>query len=116
MVRWHQPGTSRFRMRSFHSRSGMTATQSALLAHRGVDAVRPAAGGRKIKTGEAEQDRGRAAVEERMDYRRARLEHVAEKIRKRHFARQNKSGKAAPQADDQQAAHDQFDGAGRTDQ
>src|SRR3982074_163085 len=43
---------------------------SALLADDRVEAVRAAAGGREEKTGEAEQDCGGSAIEQRMEYRR----------------------------------------------
>src|ERR1700733_2759511 len=90
----------------------MTATPSALLSHRGIDAVGTAARRRQIKADEAEQDRGGAVVDQREEPARK----MADEIGKRHFARQDESGKTREQADHQQRAEDQFDRAGRANQ
>src|SRR3984957_19386256 len=63
-------------------RPGMTATPSALLCYRGIDAVRPAARRRKVKADEAEQDRGCAVVDQREEAARK----MSAEIGQPHFA------------------------------
>src|SRR5580692_3819045 len=90
----------------------MTRFASALLPHHRVDAVRPAARGRQIEAGKAEQDRSRAIVEHREKSARK----MSNEIGKGHFARQNERYDPRPQADHQKRAEHEFERAGRADQ
>src|SRR6202171_6588699 len=93
-------------------------TVLGFLPHHRVEAVRAAACGREVKTGEAEQDRGGSTIDERKEYRRldAALEHVTQEIGERHLAREYEGHRTREQPEHQQRAADQFDSASGVDQ
>src|SRR3981081_644586 len=83
---------------------------SALASHARVKAIRAAARGCEIKTGEAKQDCRGSTIEERMQYRRtdSAFEHVTDEIGKRHFAGEDEGHRTREQSEQEQPAPPKF--------
>src|SRR5664279_4136887 len=77
----------------------------SILLHRGIDAPRTCARGRKIKAGEAVHDRQRAAVDQGEETSRRMRPEISD----RHFTGENEGDGLRKEPENQQRATDQLD-------